>query len=524
MGNPNGTVLARLGRRLWAPAPAEPAASQQPVPPNKGGEMSTLLIRPGVTSLSSPARHDPGGPDRDLPHRAEAELAGRLQGPLLLPGDPGYPQECAGYNLAADRRPALVVGATGAADVMAAVDFATRHGLAVAVLCTGHGASKPAEGALLITTRRMQGVRVDPFARVARIEAGVRWEQVIHETAAFGLAPLSGSSPQVGAVGFTLGGGLGLLGRAYGYSADHVRSIDVVTAHGMLRTATPDQFRDLFWALRGGTGNFGVVTSMEIGLFPVPRIYGGGIYFPGSASAAVFTAYRRWVRTLPDEMGSSIALTRFPYAPAVPQPLRGRFVVHVRVAFAGSAADGERLVAPLRRAGVPILDTVADLPYVASGAVHNDPTEPFGLHERTTHLPELDEDAVDTLIDVAGPDTTCTLRLVELRHLGGALGRAPEVPNAVGNRDARFLLYTAGETTEGEAGREGAQRLIDRMAPWSTGRASINFLGSDDTAGQRVRDAFDPADYRKLVAIKRAYDPENIFRINHNIPPAIIAG
>lgn len=520
MAHLNGTVLARLTRRLRPPAKPDP--SSPPAPPDQGEAMTTLLTGPARGASPPQARRSPD-PAPDPSGRARTELAGRLRGPLLLPGDPGYEAECAGYNLAADRTPGLVVGATGPADVMAAVDFATRHGIPVGVLCTGHGTSVAADGALLISTRRMQGVRVDPIAQVARVEAGVRWDQVIHEAAAFGLAPLSGSSPQVGAVGFTLGGGLGLLGRAFGYAADHVRAIDVVTAHGMLRSADPGQFRDLFWALRGGKGNFGVVTSLEIGLFRVPTIYGGGLYFPGSSAAAVFHAYRRWVRGVPDELGSSIALTRFPYAPEVPDSLRGRFVVHVRVAFAGSAADGAELVAPLRRAGVPILDTLGELPYTQSGAVHSDPTEPFRLYERTGHLRELDEDAVDALIDAAGPDTTCSLRLVELRHLGGALARPPEVANAVGNREASFLLYTAGEDTEGggAAGRACAERVIARMAPWSTGQVSMNFLGADDTIPERVRSAFDPEDYRKLVEIKRRYDPENIFRINHNIPPTI---
>jgi FAD/FMN-containing dehydrogenase len=445
-------------------------------------------------------------------------MAPLLHGSLYLPGEAGYDDARAGYNLAVAHRPAAVVEASGVADVMAAVAFASRHELPIGVLSTGHGASVPADGAILINLRRVRGVRVDPIAAVARIEAGARWADVVHEAAAFGLAPLSGSSPQVGAVGYILGGGLGLLSRTFGYAADHVRNIDVVTRHGMLRHTSPHQFADLFWALRGGKGNFGVVTSIEIGLFPVPRLYGGGLYFRGSSAAEVLSGYRRWVRTVPDELGSSIALTRFPWQPDLPEELRGRFVVHVRMAYPGTATEGEQLVRPLRRIGLPLLDTVTDRPYSTSGEIHHDPTEPFAFTEASTCLREFNEDAADELVHLAGPDSTCPLRLVELRHLGGALALSPQVPNAVGNRDANFLLYLAGiagTTTVPEY----AQLVLDRMAPWSTGQSLPNFLGAADTTPERVRAAYTSEDYRRLVRVKRAYDPENLFRITHNIPP-----
>jgi FAD/FMN-containing dehydrogenase len=445
-------------------------------------------------------------------------MAPLLRGSLYLPGEAGYDDARAGYNLVVVHRPAAVVEASGVADVMTAVAFATRHELPIGVLNTGHGASVPADDAILINVRRVRGVRVDPIAAVARIEAGARWSDVVHEAAVFGLAPLSGSSPQVGAVGYTLGGGLGLLGRAFGYAADHVRSIDVVTRHGMLRHTSPHQFADLFWALRGGKGNFGVVTSLEIDLFPVPRLYGGGLYFRGSSAAEVLSGYRRWVRTVPDELGSSIALTRFPWQPDLPEQLRGRFVVHVRMAYPGTAAEGEQLVRPLRRIGLPLLDTITDRPYSTSGEIHQDPTEPFALTEASTCLREFNEDVADELVNLAGPDSTCPLRLVELRHLGGALARSPRIPNAVGNRDADFLLYLAGIAGT-DIMPEYGRLVLDRMAPWSTGQSLPNFLGPADTTPERVRVAYTSEDYRRLVRVKRAYDPENLFRITHNIPP-----
>src|SRR6185437_5388485 len=318
----------------------------------------TGAMMPGISDVLIPAAANGAG---DLHRSARAapdplvvhagELEGAVAGQVHWPGGAGYDLARRGHNLAIDHHPAMIVEASGPADVMAAVTYAARHGLPVAVLSTGHGASLAADGAVLITTRRMQGVRIDPFAAVARIEAGVVWSRVVHEAAPFGLAPLSGSAPEIGAVGYTLGGGLGLLGRAFGYSADHVRSIDLVTANGTLRTATAQQYTDLFWALRGGKGNFGVVTSMEIGLFGVSRLFGGGLYLPGSSARPALHAYRRWVRDVPDAMTSSFALTRFPWDAEIPPPLRGPYQDRLqrlhgrRRALAGAASATGRATA-----------------------------------------------------------------------------------------------------------------------------------------------------------------------------------
>lgn len=445
-------------------------------------------------------------------------LGPRLRGHLFPPGDPGYDDGRAGANQGFDHRPAAVVRVSGVADVAAVVAYATKMRLPVGVLNTGHGTPTPIDDGILIDPRLLRGVRVDPATATARLEAGVRWAEVIHEAAAFGLAPLSGSAPWVGAIGFTLGGGLGLLGRTFGYAADHVRNIDIVTRHGVLRHVHSEQYADLFWALRGGGGNFGVVTSMEIDLFPVRRLYGGGLYFRGRDAATVVGAYRRWARTAPEELGSSVALIRFPWVPEVPAELRGRFVAHVRVAYHGSPAEGETLVRPLRQVAVPLLDTVVDRPYTTSGEIHNDPPEPLAWRETCAHLRELDENAVDELMRLVGPDSSCPLRMVELRHLGGALGRAPAVPNVVGNRDAAFLLYMVDvDDADAVHGTSSiGQLVVDAMLPWSTGGVSPNFAGG---AGDWAREAHAPADRHRLAQIKRAYDPDNMFRFAHDICP-----
>ncbi|WP_051116421.1 FAD-binding oxidoreductase [Amycolatopsis nigrescens] len=443
-----------------------------------------------------------------------AELAGQVRGPVLLPGQHGYDAECATFNLIVEHHPAVVVGATGTADVLAAVRFAAANDLPVAVQATGHGVSQPADGALLISTRRMTGLHVDPHTRTARVEAGVRWEQVIHEAAAFGLAPLNGSSPLVGVVGYTLGGGMGPLGRKYGYAADHVRGLDVVTADGRLREVSDLRRPELFWGLLGGKGNFGVVTSLTFDLAPVSRLYGGGLYFPGEAAGEVLRAWLAWTPHVSDEMTTSLALIRLPAVPEVAEPLRGKLMVHLRIAFLGPPECGEQLIRPLRAAAPVVLDTVTEMPYTDVAAIHQDTTVPVAYHERNLLLRELDRQAVDALLAAAGPGSACQDPMVELRQLGGALGRPPERPNAVGNRDAAFCLTTLSPPHSGGVSGE----LFPKLAEWATGGSYVNFLSGPDSV-EDVPNAYDTAAFRRLRALKADYDPGNLFRINHNIRP-----
>ncbi|WP_258054954.1 FAD-binding oxidoreductase [Streptomyces sp. Ru71] len=431
-------------------------------------------------------------------------LAGQLKGEVLLPDDPGYEAELAGFNLIARHRPAVLVAAAREEDVSAAVRFADALGLPVGVQATGHGIAAPDERALLIGTRRMNAVRVDPAARTARVEAGAQWHQVIAAAARHGLAPLNGSSPLVGVVGYTLGGGLGPLGRQYGYAADHVTSFRIVTADAEHRTVTPQQDGELFWAVRGGKGNFGIVTSLEFRLMPVARLYGGGLYFPGDQAPAVLRAWRDWTREVPESMTSSVALLRLPELPGVPGHPSGALAVHVRIASTGPADEGEALVRPLRAAGTTLCDTVGEMPYASVADIHQDPTEPLPYHERNIVLRDLDDAALDALLTVAGPDADCTDPMVELRHLGGALARPPAVPNAVGNRDGAFTLSTLSLP-----GR--ADRVLRPLAPWGTGRRYLNFLAGPDAA-DTAADCYDPQTYARLCRAKDAYDPKNLFR------------
>lgn len=424
------------------------------------------------------------------------------------PGEPEYDAERTGFNLALDHRPELIVAATGPADVEAAVRRAAGGGLPVAVMASGHGPSVPADGAVLISTRRMDGVRIDPDARTARVEAGTPWHAVVDAAARHGLAPLNGTHPNTGVVGYTLGGGIALLGRQFGYAADRVRWLDVVGADGHTRRVDADSDPDLFWALRGGKGNFGVVVAMEFDLFPIPRLYAGGLYFAPEAAADVLHAYLEWTRTAPEELASSILLARLPPG----------YVVHLRLTYPGPAEEAEPIIAPLRELGPRLDDTVRDMPYTDVASIHHEPTDPMPAYDRSLLLGELDSQAADAILGQAGPEANASY-ILELRHLGGAFARPPEVPSAVGGRDGAFSLFSASGFAPDrlEDARREHDALHAAVAPWSTGGAVLNFMGIDDATPDRVRAAFATKDFARLQELKAQYDPDDLFRINHRI-------
>jgi FAD/FMN-containing dehydrogenase len=451
-----------------------------------------------------------------------ARLAAEVAGPVVAPGDDGYPAETATWNTALVQRPAVAVGATSAADVQAAVRFADAHDLPVATVATGHGAVVPSDGALMINLRRLDGISVDTAASTATIGGAVQAHDLVEATEDVGLALLAGSSPNVGVVGYTLGGGLSsTLGRVYGFAADHVRAAEVVTPDGSLRRIDPDHEPDLFWAIRGGKGNFGVVTSLTHDLVPVTHLYGGSLYFAGEHVETVLDAYRRVVAASPPELTVSFAFLRLPVSAEVPEPLRGRFSLHVRVSYLGPADDGQRLIADLRAAAPALIDTVAEMPFTGIAAIHADPVAPEPTYEMSALLRDFPADAEQALIDAGGPDVDTPAGMIEVRQLGGALGREPRMPNAVGHRDAGFQFFGA---AFGEPGREEEFRgpmsaLTDAMAPWETGGKQANFLSGYDDTAEAVARAYEPDSYRHLVEVKRAVDPNNMFRINHNIAP-----
>lgn len=433
--------------------------------------------------------------------------------------DPGYDDARAGFQLAVPREPDEIVLASTPDDVRAAVRRAAARDLPVGVEATGHGRSVATDRGVVISTRELTGVSVDPANGTARVLAGTRWRDVIDAAYKHDLAPLSGTSPDVGVVGYTLGGGLPLVGRRYGYAADHVLGIDVVTADGELRHASPDSEPELFWALRGGRGNFGAVTAMEFALFPVPRLYGGMLAFTGEHVPAAVHAYLEWTRDLPDEMSSSLGLIVLPDVPGVPEPLRGRYTAQLRIAYTGDADAGERLVAPLRAVGPRAVDTLGELPYTQSGSIHDEPPWAHGYCGTGVALAGLDAGRADAVVRLTGPGAPVPC-IVQVRHLSGALARPPRVANCVGNRGAAYMLSVLSPLFDvtADAARARHEQVVTELSSSVTGRF-VNYLYGDTATPQQVRSAYEPADYDALTTVKSDYDPANVFRLDHDIPP-----
>ena len=451
-------------------------------------------------------------------------LRAGLRGVAYAPGEEGYDEGRQAFNLNAYQHPALVVMAAGAADVVAAVRLARERRLGVGVLATGHAVAAPCDGGVLINTSRMRGVRVDPEAQTARVEAGALWADVVAEAQIFGLAGLRGSSSGVGVVGYTMGGGFAWLGRKYGFNADSVREADVVSADGELLDVSAYEHPDLFWGLKGGGGNFGIVTSMEFALYPLTTVYGGNLFYPVERAAEVLDLYSRWVETLPDEMSTAVAFMNIPPLPEIPEPLRGGSFITVRGCYCGDPPEvGEELLRPWREFGEAQVDMFSVMPYREMDRISMDPPEPLGVYTHVELLGDLTPEAIDALVKMAGVGSNSPLIVLELRQLGGALARPPADLSPIGRRDSKFIMMGIGATPTPEVAQlvqANLARLAEEMRPHKTGATYLNFLELDGASPERVRAAYSPEDWERLVELKDRYDPENLFRFNRNIPPS----
>lgn len=452
--------------------------------------------------MSIAQTHAPQG--RDLPF---ADLAARTHGTVAVPGDEHYDALVSPWNLAIQVRPAAVVAAQSAQDVVEAVRFAAAHGLRVTPQATGHGPMAELLTELLVTTRGLDEVTVHPEGW-ARVGAGVKWLRVVEAAAPLGLAPLSGSITDVGVVGYTTGGGLGPMARTYGLAIDRVRAIEVVTGDGVLRRATPTEHPELFFALRGGKGMLGIVTAIEFDLVHQPMFYGGSLWFDGGDAATVIEQWRDWSAALPEQGTTSFALFQMPDLPEVPPQLAGRLTLSVRYVWTGGAEEGERRFAAMRGAAPVILDDVAHKPYTAIDSVHTDPLDPTPAHEAAAVLTDFPQEAADTLLGLTGPGSQSPQVLVEVRQLGGAFARAGEHPSAFGSRDAAYSLLTVG--IAGVPGvEEHADAILRAMRPWTGGHRLPNFTFTP----QEYVDAYDEVTLARLRRAIRTYDPEGVMAV-----------
>jgi hypothetical protein len=449
-----------------------------------------------------------------------SDLSGlQIDGHLAVPSDPDWDQARLAWNLAVDQRPEAVVFAASASDVAATVGFAAANDLKVAAQGTGHGAGPlPAlDGTILLKTERMRGVAIDPEERTARVEAGVLSLELAEAAGEHGLTSLPGSSPDVGVVGYTLGGGLSWFGRQYGFACNSVTGIDVVTADGEQRSVTAADEPDLFWALRGGGGGYAVVTALHLSLLPIAEVYGGILIFPAALGAGAFRAYRDWAATAPEEITSVARLLRPPPIPDVPEPLRGVPLITIDGCFTGDAAAGDELIAPLRALGEPIMDTFGPMPAAGLCRIHMDPEQPVPGLTAQAPIAELSDEAIEAFVaNGPGPETGSTLLLAELRQLGGALSRRSEGGGALGKLDFPFVMEAVGALMAPDAGEtvpRDLKRLDDALAPFRAAGGYYNFVDSPCDV-----DAILPAETcSRLAEVKRQWDPEGTIVANHAI-------
>ena len=452
------------------------------------------------------------------------ELRANIQGHVITPEDVEYDEARLAWNRSVVQFPAVIVVAKTAEDIMTAVTFAREYNLGVAVQATGHGNVRPADDCLLILTREMRSVTINPIAQTARVEAGVQWGAVLVAAQAHGLAPLLGSSPTVGAVGYTLGGGLGWLGRKYGLSADNVVEFELITADGTFHYVSADENSDLFWGLRGGGGSLGIVTAMTIRLFPVTDVYGGNLFYPAHMADEVFRHYRTWITDAPDELTSSVLVMNFPPIPELPDFLRGQSFVMVRGCYCGDVADGEALLRHWRDWQMPLIDDFKVMPFSKAASISNDPVDPLPGFNSGAWLGELSDEAIEAIVSfgLGKNGAQSPLIFAEVRHAGGAIKRVDDKTAVYGNRNAELLLSLVGVASTEVDHHQLAlyvNRLNAAIRPYLTGGVYMNFLGGAESQ-QRIRDGFATGGYERLAHLKAAIDPDNLLRYSFNISSA----
>jgi len=453
------------------------------------------------------------------------EFEASLRGELIRPDDADYDEARQVFNVMIDRKPALIARCAGVADVISAVNFARTRNLLVAVRGGGHTVTGNAvcDGGLVIDLSGMKGIRIDPAARTVRAEPGLTWGELNHDLQAFGLGATGGYVSITGIAGLTLGGGLGWLVRKHGTASDNLLSVDMVTADGQFLTASPAQNQDLFWGVRGGGGNFGVVTSFEFQAHDVGMVLGGLLIHPLPRAKEVLRLLREHVPTVPDELTWGVLLFSVPPVPFLPPEAHGAPVVAIGVCYAGPIETGEQVVRPFREFGPPLMDLVQPMPYSAAQTMA-DILWPPGFHHywKSNFLKDLSEDAIDTMVDhfatVPSPHTV----VVVDHNGGGAISRVQEDETAFAHRGwtYNFLLTSAwADPADSEKNIRWTREFWGAMQPFAANAVYVNYM--DREGEDRVKAAYGPRVYERLVALKNTYDPTNFFQLNQNIKPTV---
>jgi FAD/FMN-containing dehydrogenase len=462
--------------------------------------------------------------DRGLDRSGVAALRKLLRGPLLQPADQGYDEARTIWNAMITKRPAVIARVSGSADVIACVNFARENGLPLSVRGGGHNVAGTAlcDGGLMIDMSLRRGVRVDPTRRIVRVEGGATWGDVDHETQPFGLVVPSGIVSNTGVAGFTMGGGFGWTSRKFGYAADNLMSVDIVTADGELRVASDKENPDLFWALRGGGGNFGAVTSFEFKASRHgPQALCGMVVYPMGEARAVMQQFRQITAAAPDELCCLLILRRAPAVPYLPQDVHGRPIAAIAVCWAGDPGDGRAAVLPLKTFARPLADTIERKPFVEHQTML-DAGQPFGrrYYWKSHYFAEIGDDLIDAMVEHAERITSPHSAAL-LMHLGGTPARLDPSMNAVGLRAASYVLNIQAAWESAQEDRRHlvwAREYWSATRPFSTGSAYINFM-TEDEGEARVRAAFPAVVYARLREVKSNFDPGNLFHGAQNIPP-----
>lgn len=440
-----------------------------------------------------------------------------VTGKVVTPNDADYDSARHAWNLSVDQRPALILIAETVDDIAAGMRYAAANDLGVAVQSTGHGVILPPEGALLIVTSRLNGVAVDPATRTAWVQAGVKWAAVLEKAQEFGLAPLLGSSPTVGAVGYTLGGGMGWLARKYGMAVDSVIEFEVVTPAGEIVTASAEQNPELFWGLRGGGKGLVIVTGMLIHLYPVSEVFGGSLFYPLSVAKAALTFFREWTQTLPDEWTTSITVMHFPPMPQLPDAIRGQSFVMVNGCFVGSQADGEVALSAWTQWQAPVMNTFHQMPFTQVATISNDPVDPVPGVSSGMWLSDLSDDAIDKVLAYAAPAEGHPFFVkVDIRFAGGAIAANPRSGAAYSHRDRTYLLQTVGMAFT----PDGKQMIIETNAKLKRALRDhkageyLNFLDGEE-AHEKSPEGFHDDTRLRLARLKAQFDPNNLLRFGY---------